>query len=200
MSWARRRVIGRPSSRTLPRDGRSSPHTARNSVVLPARSEPITATASPSSTAKETWWTTSWPRYPADSSATSSIATAVRTEVRLHDLRIAHRRVRRAVDDHPAKVQDHDPLGQAHHRLHHVLDPDHRHAHAVAGAADDVDGRVQLGVVEPGHHLVEQQQAGPTGEGPGELEEPLLVEVQRAGVLVYASGQADELECLIRPL
>ena len=92
--------------------------------------------------------------------------------------------MRRAVGQQPPKFSTTIAFGEAEHRLHHVLDPDHRDAEPVAGRAHDVDRRLQLGVVEPGHHLVEEQQPGSTGERPGEIEEALLVEVERADVVV----------------
>ena len=107
--------------------------------------------------------------------------------------------VRRTVRQQSPEVQHDDPLGEAEHRLHHVLDPDHGDAEPVTRRAHDLDRGVQLGVVEPGHHLVEQQQPGPAGEGAGELEEPLLVEVQRADVVVAAAGEARRTRVPPRP-
>ena len=119
------------------------------------------------------------------------------TEVGGHDLRVAHHVLRRTVRQQPPEVQHDDALGEAEHRLHHVLDPDHGDAESIAGSAHDVDRGVQLGVVEPGHHLVEQEQPRPAGQRPGEVEEALLVEVERADVVVAARVEVDEPERLL---
>ncbi len=47
-------VIDVPASRTVPRDGRTSPEIARRVVVLPAPFAPISVTTWPSSTEKLT--------------------------------------------------------------------------------------------------------------------------------------------------
>ncbi len=53
--------------------------------------------------------------------------------------------------------------GEAHDRLHHVLDHQYRDA-GVGDAADDRHHRGDLGGVEAGKHLVEQKEFGFGGE------------------------------------
>ena len=75
-----------------------------------------------------------------------------------------------------------------------MLHPDHRYTELRPGTPDHVDRARELGVVEAGHHLVEQHEAGPAGELASELEESLLVEVQAADGLVAPIGKTDEVE------
>ena len=66
---------------------------------------------------------------------------------------------------------------RAHHRgerAHHMLDPDHRDALGV-DRADDLDELGHLRVGQAAGHLVEQQQPGLRGEGPGQFQ-PLALE------------------------
>ena len=62
-----------------------------------------------------------------------------------------------------------DVVGQAHHGMHHVFDQQHSDA-AVADLADDGNDLQNLGGVEPGHHLIEQQQPGRGGQRPRQLQ------------------------------
>ena len=95
------------------------------------------------------------------------------------------------------EVEHEDPFGEAHHRFHDVLDPDHRDAELGSGAPDHVDRALQLGVVEPCHHLVEQHEARPAGELAGDLEEPPFVQVQTPDRLIAPFGESYELEHLV---
>ena len=78
-------------------------------------------------------------------------------EIGLDHARIARDALRRALGDDAALGQHIDALGQADDRLHHVLDQKDRDA-AVADGADDRDHVADLRRVEPGQHLVEQEQ------------------------------------------
>ena len=72
---------------------------------------------------------------------------------------------------------------------------DHDHGHALAlDLTDQADADLQLGGIEPGEPLVEQEQPGPGGQRPRELD-ALLVDVGelRADELL-AAGQPDALE------
>ena len=68
---------------------------------------------------------------------------------------------------------------------------------AVADGADDPDRPLQLGVVEAGHHLVQQENAGLAGDSPGQLQEPQLVQVESADMVVPSLLQAHEREGVI---
>src|SRR5215207_11249185 len=127
-----------PSKRTRPAETGSIPQMARNRVVFPAPLEPMTATASPAATRRSTPSTTFSPRYPAARPDASSIAALA--EVGVDHLGVAHHGLRLALGQYPAEVEDDHPLGQAHHRLHHVLHPDDGGPEGVAGGAHDLHG------------------------------------------------------------
>ena len=78
-------------------------------------------------------------------------------EIGLHDARIARDRLRRALRNDAALGQDEHMFGEAHHGLHDMLDHDDGDA-AVANGVDDRHHIADLGGVEAGQHLVQQQQ------------------------------------------
>ena len=49
----------------------------------------------------------------------------------------------------------------------------------------------QLGVVEPGHHLVEEDQPGLAGQGAGQLEESPFVQIQVGHLVAMAVTETD---------
>ena len=57
---------------------------------------------------------------------------------------------------------------------HRMLDPDHGQAELVAQPADQSRHRLDLGLGQPGGHLVEQQQARPRRQRHADLEQALL--------------------------
>ena len=106
---------------------------------------------------------------------------------------------RQALGELLAEIEHDDAVRQAHDRLHQVLDHQDGHA-ALADAADDADHVLDLGRVEAGQHLVEQQQQRPRGQRAGEFE-PLLagdgqVHRQHLGAIV----EADDRDRLARRL
>src|SRR5919108_181433 len=123
MRWAGWPVMSSPSKRTRPAETGSIPHSARNRVVFPAPLEPRMATAWPATTSRSTPSTTFCPRYPAARPDTSSILALA--EVRVDHVGVAHDGLRLALGQHPPEVEDDHPLGQAHHRLHDVLEGGH---------------------------------------------------------------------------
>src|SRR5215468_1666198 len=80
-------------------------------------------------------------------------------KVRPHDFRIAYNVLRQAIGDLAPGHQDGDALGELHHRPHDVLDHDHGDALAVQ-PDQQRDDLVDLGVRQPSHHLVGDQQLG----------------------------------------
>ena len=97
---------------------------------------------------------------------------------------------RRPLGDLHAVVEHRDAVGDAHHQAHVVLDQQHRDA-AVADLADQLHQVDRLARVHPGGRLVEQQQLRLGGEGPGDLEPPLVAVGEVLGQLVRA--------CPVRP-
>src|SRR5579884_4461089 len=79
-------------------------------------------------------------------------------EIGLDDARVAHDLVGLARGDQPAVVEHGEMVDQMHHRLHRVLDDQHRGA-VVAHLADHREDAVEVVVAEPGQGLVEQHQA-----------------------------------------
>src|SRR5262245_4923220 len=192
MRWAGRRVSSFPSKTTRPCIAGSSPAIARKSVVLPAPFEPTIATASPERTSTSIPSITRSPRYPAARPATSSNARP--PEIRVDDPRVAHHDLGRALYQELAEVENDDSLGELGDGAHHVLDPEDRQSELVQDVADDLDRRGELRIVEPCHHLVEQQHLGLPCKRLRQLEEPQLVEVQARDRLLGPAPQVDEPE------
>ena len=80
-------------------------------------------------------------------------------------------------------------LGQAHHRLHDVLDH-HDGDAAIANGADDRHHVADLRRVESGEHLVEQQKPRLDRERPRKLEPLAARDGQACGRLVEQIAQA----------
>ena len=90
-------------------------------------------------------------------------------EIGLDHARVGRDRVRRAHRDDAALGEHEHLLGEAHHRLHHMLD----HHDGDAARADRLDHRhhvAHFGRVQAGQHLVEQQQLRLDRERTCELE------------------------------
>ncbi len=83
-----------------------------------------------------------------------------------------------------------DVLGQPHHRLHDVLDH-HDGDAAVADGADHRHDVADLGRVEPGQHLVEQQQLRLGRERAGELEPLAGRDGEAGGRAIEQIGEPD---------
>jgi hypothetical protein len=117
-------------------------------------------------------------------------------EIGLHHRRVGGDRGWRAARDDAPLVEDMDMLGEADHRLHHVLDQQDGDA-AVADRPHHAHDLRHLGRVQPRHHLVEQQQPRRGGERAGELETLATRdrEVARAHVehRAHADGARDAL-------
>ena len=95
-----------------------------------------------------------------------------------------------------AEVDDEQPVGDRQQRVHHVLDPDHRHALRL-DALQLVHQLARLVLGQPAGDLVEQQQLRPRGQRARQLE-PLAVQQgqrRRRGWLACAQ-QAGLLEHL----
>src|SRR5204862_62122 len=76
----------------------------------------------------------------------------------------------RALGDDLAVVEHGDPITDAHHDPHVVLDEQDRQALFGTQLADEVGHLACLAVVHAGGRLVEQQELRPGGQGPGDRE------------------------------
>ena len=95
-------------------------------------------------------------------------------EVGLDHPRVALDLARRALGDLQPVVEDGDPLRDAHHDPHLVLDEQDGDAQLAAQAPDELGHLQRLGRVHARRRLVEEQQPGLAGQRPGHLEAPLV--------------------------
>ena len=107
--------------------------------------------------------------------------------------------VGRALGDQFARAEHDDAVGHAEHRLDQVLDHDDGDAH-VADALDERHRGQDLGGVEAGEQLVQQEQLGLGRQGPSQFETFAVDQGQALGLLRSARRQADDLERLDRRL
>src|SRR5262245_51349856 len=98
------------------RSGQTMPMRHLMSALLPLPLVPSKATVSPSRTSMETPCRTRTAPYPASTFRT----TILFAKVGLLHGRVPHDLVRRALRDARARVEDDDPLREAHHRAHDV--------------------------------------------------------------------------------
>ena len=106
--------------------------------------------------------------------------------------------VRLAVGDHPALGHHDHAVGVVHDHLHVVLDEEEGDAVLGAQALHVVEQAPAERRVDPGHRLVEQQEARLGHQRPGELEQLALAARERARVGVGELGQVEDLEQLHR--
>src|SRR5262245_16205457 len=163
-------------------------------VLLPLPLVPSSATVSPSRTSMETPWRTRTAPYPAATSRT----TILLAKIGLLDGRIAHDLRRSALGDSIARVEDHDPLREAHDRAHDVLDHDDRDPLLVQPEQDREDV-VHLGAGESRHGLVGDQELRPRRHRAGQLELAHLDLGEAGRPKMSLVAQADHREDLTRP-
>ena len=124
----------------------------------------------------------------------------VGAEVDLDHLRVVRHLGRLALGDDFAVVQHDAAVDDAHQHAHDVLDPDDGDAALVADALEHVGSLVHLGLVQAAQALVGQQQRRLGGQRAGHLQ---LLQARRAHAIdagLRVGGQADQLQCLARPL
>src|SRR2546422_2697893 len=159
-SLAGRPATGSPSNVTSPvirpPARASTPEMAMRSVLLPAALAPTTATISPRPTTNDTSQRTRISPYQALSPTVSSCKQILLAEVRLDHAGIAGHRRRRALGDLLAVVENQDAPRDPHDDGHDVLDHQERDAPGVQ-PAEELDHALDLGRIEAGEHLVEQE-------------------------------------------
>jgi hypothetical protein len=98
-------------------------------------------------------------------------------------------------------VEHRDPLADAHHHLHVVLDEEHGEVKLIAEPLDERGHLCRLSRVHPCRGLVEQEQLRLAGQRARQLEATLVAVRQVLGqVGLVAAGQPDQLQELLGPL
>src|SRR5262249_8310193 len=179
-AWAGSFPIGSPSNRMASRRDAMTPAMHLSSVDLPAPLAPMTATTSPGGTRSETP-NSAW-KSPSNASSarTSRSGSGIGGDSHVdlaHGGRRDHR-LRGALADQAAAVQDHQTVDDRDERVDDVLDPDDRDP-AAANVPDQVDQRRAFVLSQAAGHLVEQKHARLRGERARQLE-PLAVEEREA--------------------
>jgi hypothetical protein len=105
-------------------------------------------------------------------------------KVRLEHLRVALDVRRQALGDLDAEVHHHQPVGEAHHEIHVVLDEQHGHALGLEGTHQRRQ-RLLLEIAQARRGLVEQEQQRIGGECPRDLHDALLPQCQAARRIVH---------------
>ena len=118
-------------------------------------------------------------------------------EIGLDHLRVGGNRSRCAGGNQLAVIQHIGPVGQVHHRLHHMFDQENGHA-GIANALDDSDDLVDLRRVQAGHHFVKKQQARPGCQGPRQFKAFATGNGQIVGIAVKKRCHSDNLGDLFR--
>src|SRR5215471_3623905 len=188
-------VISVPSSRTRPAVGGTMPQMALRSVDLPAPWLPTSVTMSPASTRRLTWrriWTSPYPALSCSTSSTGPLRIAA-SEVGGHHVGIVEHLHGRALRQLLAVEEHDDAIRQIADGLHHVFDHDQGDSLA-ADPFDEADGGVDLGGVEPGHDLVQEEHGGPHGERASQLHALALGHVETVCRRLRPVGERDEVE------
>src|SRR5262249_46396399 len=146
LSFVRSWRVPSISATTVPALGRSKPITHFISVLLPLPLVPRSATVWPLSTAIDISSSTRTPPYPAERPSMRSLLAKIGSL----DCGMAHAPARRPVGNLGAGDEKDEPLGEAHHRAHDVLDEDDGDARLVELHQQRQDV-VDLGMREAGH-------------------------------------------------
>src|SRR5262249_20819745 len=203
MASGSKRTTSRPANVMAPALARTNPEIVRNSVVLPAPLEPTMQAISPSLTSRSILHKTVTSPYPDRSSRMLKSGSAMAgpavslckpgPEIGLYHPLVARHCVGRALADEGAMVQHEDAVGEGEHHLHQMLDD--QDGHALRGdAADQVERRVDFAGIEPGIHLVEQQDARIHRDALGKLEALAIRQGQGARPLVGERAEADKVD------
>src|SRR5688572_12545666 len=118
-------------------------------------------------------------------------------QIRFDHLRIALNLLRPTLGDLAAVVEHHDPVADAHHQAHVVLDQEHRDT-AASDGGDQLSERDALGRVHPCGGFVQGEQPGLGGKRSRDLETALVAVGQAARRGVGARTDADIVEELER--
>src|SRR5207248_4041779 len=123
-SNARRDKRFSPMNVIVPASGGTTPLIVLNNVDFPAPFGPTRVTNLPSATDSVTLVNARRPPYATERSRTSSMLTG---QPFLSEIGLDHRGIlddgaRQSCREHAAVVQHHEPIGEAHHRVHGVLD------------------------------------------------------------------------------
>src|SRR5574341_984114 len=121
----------------------------------------------------------------------------VGAQVRLDDERVGRDLRGRPLGDLAAVVEDDHPVGQAHDRVHDMLDHDDRDA-ALTDLPDEVEERRTLHRVQPGDGFVEQQYPRARRQCPSDLEPLAAGQRELSGQPLGPARQPDEVEDLHR--
>ncbi len=92
-------------------------------------------------------------------------------------------------------IQHHEPVGDAHHRVHRVLDDDHGHA-LPAQAHQHIQHIVAFVAAQPRQRFVQQQQSRRAGQRPRKFHQPKLLVGQSLGGNPGLISQPDTLQRL----
>src|SRR5712691_7340604 len=179
------------SAKMLPALGRTMPMMHFMSVLLPLPLVPSSTTVSPELTLSDTSSSTRTAPYAAWTRSSEMLLPKIRPL----DFGIANDVLRRAVGDLLAGDQNDEPLREAHHRAHDVLDQDDGDA-ALAELNQELEDVIDLRMGETGHRLVGDQELAVGRHGAGKLE---LAHLDLGEVAREASRlrlQADEPEQL----
>src|SRR5438128_9033541 len=210
----RRAVIERLENRTKPLKTRTRPESAPRSVDFPAPLAPINATSSPGQSSRSTSNRTGVIPKPAESLLTCSsdgpsgirrwlmlAISFLAPGVALAQVCLDHTGVVEDLGGWPlheglTEVEHEDAVAHAHDDLHDVLDQDDGDA-AVPDASDHRQGLLHLDLVEPGHHLVKQQQAGAHRQRSGDFEALAVRHSEPEHGVVPFLGEPDQVEHLV---
>src|SRR3989441_8985577 len=231
ISSGRRSVMSRPPNRMLPWKTRTSPESAPRSVDFPAPFAPINATSARGCHSTPTSNSPGVAPKPAVTSLTCSSCNgasaigrrgtfAVRfalapgvalAEVRLDDPGVVEDLGGWTFDERPSEIKDQRVGAHSDDHAHDVFD-EHDRDPTFPHPPHHRECLLYLDVVEPGHHLIQQQQPRTHGEGAGNLQAfavrdgeaqhgvvPLLAEPHQVENLVSLGESCGRLQPPVRP-
>src|SRR5438309_2691547 len=196
-------VTSSPPSEIVPEVARTRPLKTPSKVDLPAPFAPTSAISSDGSMSRSIPKSTGPASKPAVRPRTSSRVSGLEAvgialaEVGMDHALVPQHDLRLALRKDVTEVEDDRPAAHADDHAHDVLDKDHRHARRVH-RAHHVQRVVDLHVVEPCHHLIEQKKLRPGRHRPRDLESLAVRDGERRNRVIGLGPEADQLQNLVR--
>src|ERR1700682_6526107 len=183
----------RPSYSIRPPSSGNTPEIERKSVVLPAPLGPTIATNCPSPTSRETPCSACRPPYETETFSSRSTCRPAFAKIRFDDRRQIDDPLRLAGRQHFAVVEHEQAVGQAHHRVHRMLDDDDRDSLA-PNRFDRPQTVLAFAGAQTGQDFIEQQQPRAVSQRPGQLHQPELDRRQAGCEYVLPRRKSDAVE------
>src|SRR5437879_1208856 len=196
-------VTSAPASMIVPAAAGTRPLSTPSRVDLPAPFAPTSATSSAGATSRSIPKSTGPAPKPAVSPRTLRSGSGLEAfcialaQVGLDHSLVPQNDVRLALREDLAEIENDRVPADSDDHAHHVLDQQHRDASCMH-RPDHLERLIDLDVVEPRHHLIEEKEVRLGGDGSRDLEALAVGDGERRHGKAGLGGEPDQLQHLVR--